>query len=636
MCGITGYASNFGVRQYDIDKMNEAISHRGPDDSGLHIDKTVGLGHQRLSIIDLDGGKQPMSNEDGTIWITFNGEIYNFQEIKRGLRERHRFRTKSDTEVILHLYEDKKERCLGDLRGMFAFAIYDKQERKLFLARDHLGQKPLYYFHEGNTFAFASEIKALLALKPELRELDCEALYEYLTLRIITPPRSMFRKIRKLAPGHFLVFQNGKVSVERFWNLRYEPKLTGSFEDILKELERQIEIAVRFHLVSDVPVGAFLSGGMDSSLVVAMATKTADERINTFSGDVPYEDYSELPHAREVANAYSTQHHELTISPSLVRTLPDLVWHLDEPSDPLSVCMYHISDFARREVKVALGGDGGDELFGGYDRYYGNVLVSHYALLPKSIRKEVIGRLLNLMPEGFWYRSWSHRLRWVHQMSFYGGAERYARSLGYFYFSDGYRESLYTNKFRKDVGLFDPDESLKRYFDSDNADGVIDRMLYTDSMTRMPDHPNMILDRMTMAHGLEARSPFLDHKLAEFCAAIPAEFKVRGTQRRYIQVELAKRYLPPKVIMKKKQGFSSPLPYLLRDEFRLLYRTFLNDSRLVQDGYLNQSAIKRLLEEHVDKKTDHGNRLWLLCNAEVWYRMYVCNEGRDIIREILN
>lgn len=638
MCGITGYINTHKVRKTDIEKMNQALQHRGPDDEGIFIDSTgrFGLGHCRLSIIDHSGGKQPMSNEDDTLWITFNGEIYNYQELRKDLVKRHKFKTESDTEVILHLFEEKKEGCLQCLRGMFAFAIYDLRKRKLFMARDHLGQKPLYYYHNGNAFAFASEIKALLALKPELRELDPNALYEYLTIRIITPPRSMFRRIRKLPPGHFLTFQNGKVSIKRYWHLKYEPKMNSDFDDTLKDLEEQFLSTVKYHLVSDVSVGAFLSGGMDSSLVVAMMSKVAREPIKTFSGDVPYKNYSELSYARMMSDKYKTEHHELTIMPSLVRTLPDLVWHLDEPSDPLSVCMYYISELARRDVKVVLGGDGGDELFGGYDRYYGNVLVSYYALLPEHVRKHIFEKLINLVPEGFWYQSFSHKLRWMHQMSFYHGGDRYAKSLSYFYFSDGYKNRLYTDKFRKSVHLFDPESCIKDYFDSDNATEVIDKMLHSDSMVRMPDHPNMILDRMTMAHGLEARSPFLDHKLAEFCARIPPQFKVRGTKRRYIQVELAKKYLPPALITKKKQGFSSPLTYLLADEFRLLYKTFLNDSSLVRDGYLNHSAINVLLSEHLNKKVDHGNRLWLLCNAEVWYRMCIENESRDTIKELLN
>jgi len=636
MCGICGKIDSNGVSYDEIKRMTSVLAHRGPDDQGAIVNETVGFGHRRLSIIDLGGGKQPMSVEDGSLWITFNGEIYNFQEIKKELEEKYRFRTKSDTEVILHLYAEKGDDCVKYLRGMFAFAIYDFENKKLFLARDHLGQKPLYYYHDGSKFLFASEIKALLEIEPKLRQLDCNALYEYLTIRIITPPRSMFRNIRKIAPGHSLTFQNGKVEIKPYWQLKYEPKLKGSINEILEELDKQVETSVKYHLVSDVPVGAFLSGGMDSSIVVAMMTKFMDQPMMTFSGDVPYQNYSEIPYARMVAEKYNTSHHELTINPSLIRTLPDLVWHLDEPSDPLSVCMYYLSDLTRKHVKVVLGGDGGDELFGGYDRYYGNVLVSYYGLLPTIARKQVFGNILNFIPEGFWYRSFSHRLRWIHQMSFYTGGERYAKSLSYFYFSDGYKKALYTDKFRNMVGMFDPDHCLREYFDSDNASEIIDKMLYVDSMTRMPDHPNMILDRMTMAHGLEARAPFLDHKLAEFCASIPPKFKVKGTKRRIIQTELAKRYLPPPLITKKKQGFSSPLSYLLADEFKHLYKTFLNGSHLVRDGYLNQSAINTLLHEHLSNKIDHSNRLWLICNAEVWYRMYIENQGKAAIKTLLN
>jgi len=638
MCGITGYINPHGVMDSDLKKMNDAVMHRGPDDSGIYIDteNTIGLGHQRLSIIDLSGGRQPMSNEDDTIWITFNGEIYNFQELKKELEKNHDFKTKSDTETIVHLYQEKGNQCVQYLRGMFAFALYDTNKRTLFAARDHLGQKPFYYYHDGDVFAFGSEIKSLLALKPALRKIDAEALNEYLAIRIITPPRSMFRKIRKLPPGHFLIFQNGQLEICRYWNLRYQPKLRDSFEDILAELENQLASTIRYHLVSDVPVGAFLSGGMDSSLVVAMMRKVSDKTIHTFCGEVDYENYSEAPYARMVSEQYRTRHHELKIKPSLIRTLPDLVWHLDEPSDPLSVCMYSISELARKEVKVVLGGDGGDELFGGYDRYYGNQLVSYYALIPENIRRNIFGRLIDRVPEGFWYRSLSHKLKWMHQLSFEQGADRYAESLGYFYFSDDQRKSLYTDKFYKEVQIFDPEICIKDYFNSSNAEDMIDKMLYADSMTRMVDHPVMIQDRMTMAHGLEARSPFLDHKLVEFCASIPSRFKVRGTRRRYIQTQLAKKYLPSALTNRKKQGFSSSLPYILTDEYHTIYDSFLNASHLVRDGYFQRGAIDTLLQEHLMKKSDHGCRLWLLCNSEIWYRMHIENESANSIRMSLS
>ncbi len=637
MCGIAGYLGNKPIYKSDIESMNRALAHRGPDDSGIFIDKTghFGMGHRRLSIIDLSGGKQPMSNEDGSLWITFNGEIYNYREIQQDLLKHRKFKTSSDTEVILHLYEEFGDECVKHMRGMFAFAIYDQRNSNIFLARDHLGQKPLYYYCENGELAFASEIKALLALKPELNELDKDALYEYLTLRIITSPRSMFRRIRKLEPGCRLVFQSGELQIDRYWNLKYEPKIQTGLTEIMEELDDNLEDTVRYHLVSDVPVGAYLSGGLDSSLVVAMMSKVAGEKFKTFSGDVQYEDFSEIPFANIVANKYQTEHHIISIKPSLIRTLPDLVWHLDEPSDPLSVCMFHISELASKHLKVVLGGDGGDELFGGYDRYYGNVFIHYFSILPDTLRTHIFGKVIQLLPEDFWYRSYSHKLRWMHQMSFYDGAERYAKSLSYFYFSDIFKRLLYTDRFLNSVSAFDPEASIKKYFNSNNAKDVIDKMLHADSMTRMPDHPNMILDRMTMAHGLEARAPFLDHKLAEFCARIPSNYKVKGFKRRFIEVQLAKKYLPSELIKKKKQGFSSALPYILADEFKLLYKIFLKDSSLVRDGYLNKAAIDLLLEEHLTNTFDHGNRLWLLCNAEVWYRMFIENQGRDNINEIL-
>lgn len=623
MCGICGKVSAEQVERSEIQAMTDALAHRGPDDEGIYVDGSVGLGHRRLSIIDLSGGHQPMATEDAPLTIVFNGEIYNYRQLRQRLELSHHFLTNSDTEVIMHLYEEKGEACVKDLRGMFAFAIWDSRDRSLFIARDHLGQKPLFYVHQGDKLAFASEIKALLADDHSLRELDCEALHQYLTLRIIAPPRTMFSGVRKLPPGHFLVFKDGKVKTERYWNLSYEPKLRLKEDELLDELEHRMLETVRYHMVSDVPVGAFLSGGMDSSLVVAMMSKVSEQPVKTFSVGVPYERYSELPYARLVAEKYHTQHFEETIYPSLVGVLPELVWHLDEPSDPLSACMYYISRMARREVKVVLGGDGGDELFGGYDRYYGNHLMDYYALLPRVFRKHVMEQLVRRFPDGFWYKSLSQKLRWVQQLSSVERERRYARSLGHFYFTEQLRDVVYGDRLRQAVEKFDPEEVICRYFAADNASDAVDRMMFADSMIRLPDHSVMILDRTTMAHGLEARAPFMDHVLAEFVARIPASLKVRGRTRRYIQTRIAERYLPPEILHRKKQGFSSALPYLLAGEFKKLFETFLYDSHLVRDGYLRREPIEGLLAEHLGRKVDHGNRLWLLCNAEVWYRMAI-------------
>ena len=327
-----------------------------------------------------------------------------------------------------------------------------------------------------------------------------------------------------------------------------------------------------------------------------------------------------------------THNHILNFKPSLVNSLTDILWHLDEPSDSLSVAMFYIAKLARNHVKVVLGGDGGDELFGGYNRYYGNQFAQYFSLIPIKIRKHFIGKILEFLPDGSWYQSIFHQAKWLNQISLSEGSQRYADSLSYFYFSDQYKERLYTKSFRQEISSFDPCESIKQHFDCANADELLDKMLSSDSAIRMPDHPVMVLDRMTMAHGLESRSPFLDHKLAEFCATIPTQFKVRGLKRRYIQTKLAERYLPKKVIYKKKQGFASPITYMLADEYSALYKTFLKNSRLVEEGILQGELIFKMVDEHLSNRADHGQRLWLLTNAELWYRMFIDGNTKEELR----
>jgi asparagine synthase (glutamine-hydrolysing) len=441
----------------------------------------------------------------------------------------------------------------------------------------------------------------------------------------------MFKNIRKLPPAHSLTFdQQSGLSIERYWDLRYEPKLSGSDDDLTDELEARLIECLRLHMISDVPVGAFLSGGLDSTLLVAVLVKhVVTEPVQTFSIALPYRDYDEAPYARMVAERYRTRHHERTIVPSLVRTLPKLVWHLDEPSDPLSVCTYLIAQMAREHVKVVIGGDGGDELFGGYDRYYGNRYASYYALLPEAIRKYGIGALLPFVSDGAWYKSRGHKLKWLHQASFMSGGERYAHSLGYFYFDPQLRRQIYGPIMQEASESLDAEAPIRDAFELAHASDVVDRMLYADSHVRLPDHSVMILDRMTMAHGLEARSPFMDHELAEFAARLPGRLKVRGSSLRYIQMRLAKRYLPEALLSRPKQGFSSALPYMLKHEYRLLFELFLRNSHMARDGMFRQMTVDLLLDEHQNSKTDHGNRLWLLLNSEVWYQMFVEQHSVD-------
>jgi len=637
MCGICG---RFGIEPADRDeltKMTRRLAHRGPDDEGMYVDGGIGLGHRRLSIIDLDSGQQPMSNEAGTCWIVFNGEIYNFHQLRDNLSKKgRRFRTVSDTETILHLYDEYGTECVKHLRGMFAFAIWDARNRQVFAARDRLGQKPFYYAQRGSELIFASEIKALLAADPNLAELDLAALDEYLTLRLISPPRSMFRRIHKLPPAHFMTFDPTRgLRIERYWDLPYEPKWRGSEDQLIEELEERLVDCIRLHLVSDVPVGAFMSGGLDSTLVVALLMKhqLAGE-FQTFSVGLPYGQYDEAPTARLVADRYGTRHHEETINPSLLNTFPRLVRQLDEPSDPLSVCLDLIAQMARKKVKVVLGGDGGDELFGGYDRYYGNRAADYYALLPEIVRRRLIQPALALVPDGAWYKSRGHQLKWLHRLSFYSRGDRYVKSLAYFYMREPFRTAVYGPLLAAETGS-EPGRLMREAYDRAQAHDSVDRMLYADCQSRLADHPVMIQDRMTMAHGLEARSPFMDHEIAEFAARLPTSLKVRGRTLRYIQVQLAKRLLPPEVLARKKQGFSSALPYLLKNELDVLYRVFLNDVQLARDGILRQEPISQMLAEHQAGVTDHGNRLWLLLNSDVWYRFFLQGQSEDELGRLI-
>jgi asparagine synthase (glutamine-hydrolysing) len=637
MCGIAGLISNDVGREQALQRMIDALAHRGPDGAGVHHDAFATLGHRRLSIIDLNGGRQPLYNADRSVVLVCNGEIYNYRELRRGLeQDGYRFLTNSDCEVILGLYDRYGDNLLAHLRGMFAFALWDVKNRRLLAARDHLGQKPFFYSFGQQGFAFASEIKGLRALDRRRQRMNLAALDQYLGLRLIDAPLTMFEGIHKLPPGHLLTFQPGfEPQVRRYWRLTQEPKLSGSEESLVDELEAKLEQTLRLHLESDVPVGAFLSGGMDSSLLVAMlARKLKVKQLPTFTMGLSYQRFDEAPAARAVAKLFKTEHHEERVEPEIATHLPDLVWALDEPSDPLSLCTWLLAKFARQHVKVVIGGDGGDELFGGYDRYYGNLYASHYSRLPESLRRKVLAPAVAMIPESGWYKSLGHQLRWLHHLSFHSGGERYAASLNYFYFDPARRRQLYTSEVQQRWPNLDAEAAIRRPYEEARGSDL-DRMLYADSLVRLPNHPVMITDRICMAHGLEARSPFMDHELASFAARLPASMKVRGATLRYIQRKLAARYLPPEIIDRPKQGFSSALPYLLQAEYARLYRICLRQSHLVHDRILDRHAIAKLVDEHTSRRADHGNRLWLLINAEIWYRMCILGQSKEDLRREL-
>src|SRR3954447_15078431 len=505
MCGIAGIVGGRHTDPALVERMLGLIRHRGRDDQGIRAARGATLGHRRLSIIDLAGGRQPIGNEDGTKWIVCNGEIYNYRELTAELEAKgHRFRTRSDTEVILHLYEEVGEGLLDRLRGMFAFAIWDEAEQRLFAARDHLGQKPLFYRHAGDELAFASEIKAVLAVLDTAPRPDLCAFRQYLALRFTTPPATMFAQVSKLPPAHCLSFSvKGGLEVRRYWDLAYEPKLKGSEDELLDALEAELIEAVRLHRVSDVPVGAFLSGGLDSTLVTALAAKhVAGGPFPTFSLGLPYGDHDEAPHARLVAERYGTSHHELVTVPSMLEHLPALIHYLDEPTDPLSVCLFLISRLASRHAKVVLGGNGGNELFGGYDRYYGNLYAGCHALLPERLRRDVIGPLLGLVPDGAWYKSLGHQVEWLHQASFLSGGERYARMYGYAYFGPELQAAVAGPELQRAAPEVDAYVPIREAFERAPAEHPVDRMLYADTRFRLPDHPCPNLRPPPLAPGL--------------------------------------------------------------------------------------------------------------------------------------
>jgi asparagine synthase (glutamine-hydrolysing) len=624
MCGICGIAGPGTVAEAEVTRMCDVLRHRGPEDSGTFVEGGVGLGMRRLCIIDLAGGHQPIANEDESVQVILNGEIYNHEALRRELLARgHRFRTRSDTEVLVHLYEDEGERMLQRLRGMFAFAVWDRRRKRLLVARDHFGQKPLFYTESGGRLIFASEIKALLAHDPSLATLSPFALDQYLTLRFVQAPETFFERIRALPPAHFLVWENGTTRIERYWDLTYGPKWTYSEAETLERIDALLAETVALHLTSDVPVGAFLSGGLDSTLIAAYASKVLGPELRTFSMGIPYRDLNELPAAAAVAKLYGTRHFAEEVIPSVGADLPRLIAALDEPADPLSICLLHLARMTAREVKVVLGGDGGDELFGGYDRYAADRWLDAYRAVPAVVRDLVANQVLQRLPDQFTFKSFTHKLRWVDLMARKTGGERYAESLQYFWFNEARRTELYTPGFRARLAGRRPETCLLDLYATGNADDAVDRMMYVDVMSRLPGQSLTILDRATMAYSLESRAPFLDPRFAEFMARVPVKLKIRGRRLRYLERRLGERYLPPEVLGRKKQGFASPLMYIMDDEVRTLAPALLLRSELVRDGYLEGATVKRLVDEHLARRRDHGNRIWLLLSAEVWYRRYI-------------
>ncbi|HYH23122.1 MAG TPA: asparagine synthase (glutamine-hydrolyzing) [Azospirillum sp.] len=627
MCGIAGAAGHGGGAL--VARMIGALRHRGPDGEGYFEDGRMALGQCRLAIVDPANGRQPIANEDGTLQLVCNGEIYNSPELRRDLLARgHRFRTGTDVEVILHLYEEMGGDCVRRLRGMFAFALWDSRQGTLLLARDHLGQKPLYYALDGDRLLFASEVKAILAARSASPRIDLDGLWHYISLRFLPDEHTLFGGIRKLPAATRLTWRDGRMETERYWQLDFTRKRGGGEREAIDALDAKLQETVRAHLLSDVPVGAFVSGGIDSSLVAAIMARHAAGPVPSFSIGVEEQGFDELPYARMAAQACGLEAHERRVHADLVHLVPAMVHALDEPSDPFGVGVYLASREAARRVKVVLGGDGGDENFAGYDRFAGQRLAGWYALLPGWLRGGVMGPAIGLLPETFAYKSLAQKARWLQRMAGFTAGERYAESMSFHRFDRDRQRRLFTPEAQRAVA--DPD-SLARilvHFDSGHAAHPVDRMLYTDLMTRIPDHLLMIVDRMSMAHSLECRSPLLDVELVEHAAGLPAHLKLRGLRLKHALREVAARYLPAELVNRPKQGFGFPLGAWMRGELRGLLEGAFAQSRFVELGLFERAALRTLLDEHLSGAQDHSYRLWIVLNLEIWHRLFL--EGRSV------
>jgi asparagine synthase (glutamine-hydrolysing) len=628
MCGIVGIVPD---RDTDPEllahwtrRMCEALQHRGPDDEGFFVTPQIALGMRRLAIIDVANGRQPMLSDDGRYALIFNGEVYNFRSLRAELKSRGcAFHTDCDTEVALRAFQTWRLEGIKRLEAMFALAVWDSAERRLTVVRDWLGQKSVYWKRCSLGFAFASEIKALLVLPGVERRLDLAALSHYMSMRYLPGESTFFAGINKLPPAHALEITRAGITSTRLWRPTYEPKHEGRESDLLEELDGILSGVVGEHLMSDVPLGAFLSGGIDSSLMVAYAARASQQPVRTFSIGVNEDSQSELPWARQVAQRYGTQHTETITHPDLAQLTPRMVASMEEPVDPFACGVYVVSRAAAAEVTVALGGDGGDELFAGYDRYKGQELAEIYAHVPRTVRQRVLRPLLRRFPDSFGYNTLASKLRWLDEIADFEGFERYAMSAAFLRFPHARKQALFTPSAWSGIGKASSERLLEQYFTDGSASAFIDRMLHADCMTRLADHQLPIVDKMSMAHSLELRSPFLDRRVAEFAMRIPAHLKLKNRRIKYLTRTLAARYLPSGLINRPKQGFGFPLALWLRGRLRPLAERLARDSHVVRAGIFNGSEIQRLVNEHCNGNIDHNYRLWMIFNMEIFWRHYI-------------
>ena len=636
MCGI------YGVLQLDgrpvptgaLAGMGQRTIHRGPDDEGTYSDGPIALGMRRLSIIDLAGGHQPLTNEDGTLWIVANGEIYNYRELQRDLTARgHVFKTGSDCETLLHLYESYGDECVQHVNGMFAFALWDTRRKRLLLARDRLGVKPLYIWRDGSRLAFASEAKALFALPGIRAELNPAALRSYLALGYVPAPQSMFRGVSKLSAATLLIAENNCIEERRYWRPPENVDRMRSEDQWIGDVREHLAKSVCSQMVSDVPIGAFLSGGVDSSAVVAFMSAHSDRPVKTyaigFAGGAAEAYYNELPYARQVAQRFRTDHHEILVRPDVMSLLPHLLWHMDEPiADTAFITTYLVSEFARRDVKVILSGVGGDELFGGYRRYLGNHYQARFDRLPSALRKA------------------------AHALGDRLPSDRHSPLLNAMRLAKGFLSSAglpLEHRYRSYVEVFsDADaaqllleqpiagkDALASAFHDANSTDDLNRLFAVDAATQLPDDLLLLTDKMSMAVSLECRVPLLDHELVELAARIPEGVKIRGGRLKYVMKEALRTVLPRDILERKKRGFGTPMGAWLKGDLAPMLRDFLSERSIEERGVFRYAEVDKLIRAHEANQIDGTDRLLALLNFEIWARVYLDSRApEDVVDEL--
>ncbi|MCE9552614.1 MAG: asparagine synthase (glutamine-hydrolyzing) [Planctomycetes bacterium] len=637
MCGITGAIwadPQLALDEPTLRRMTAELTHRGPDDEGYYLSPWqtrvgypprpgVALGHRRLSIIDLSGGHQPLPNENDTVWVVFNGEIYNFPALRQRLEgSGHTFRTQSDTETLVHLYEDEGLGFLKHLQGMFALALWDARRGRLVIARDRLGKKPLYYRHERGRLLFGSELKALLAVPGVPREIDPGAIDEYLTYQYVPHPNTMFRGLRKLPPAHYAVFGDGDFRVSDYWDPLYDREVDLPDEEYRRQLRERLTESVEMRLVSDVPLGAFLSGGVDSSLIVALMQQAQVGRpVRTFSIGFAEAEYDETQHARAIADHLGTQHTELRIEPSAVEILPQLVWHFDDPlADSSAIPTWYVAQLAREHVTVALTGDGGDELFAGYDRYRAAPLGAAVDRLPALVRNALGSSVWQRLP-GTRRRSLLRRFKRLTEPLALPPPRRYLEWIAVF--NESQRASLYSEEMLRRLPDSDPAEFLATAWRRVGHRDPVTQASLADLQTYLPCDLLAKVDITSMAHSLECRQPMLDQRVVELAVGMPRRLKYRRGRGKRILQETFGHLLPESVFKRPKMGFGVPLEHWFRGSLGTYAREVLLDPVATGRGYFRTAAVEALLNEHQAGKQDHSPRLWALLFLEIWHHRWV-------------